>query len=276
MNWFKAKNLILISLVALNILLMVLIYLTNVSYMLTNEQVENLYQVLSSKYDIGIYATIPKKYEPMKEIEVINEGQNTSDFLYEIFFTKEEDVNKLVDEDKIIFQGEDKTLTTQSGDFILSSNIGLEANRDNILKQLSRTTGDFILYDKYVLDGYTYYDYRQKFKNQIIYTNYLVFEENQQGKVDKIEGYYAKPIGYIGDTREIVSVDMVLFNFANFYPKGENDQLFIDAVDLVYNQEQIINEPDVILKATPCYLIKVRGSSVPVKIDAYTNTILTK
>ncbi len=276
MNWFKAKNLILISLVALNILLMALIYITNDNYILSNEQVENMYKVLSSKYNIGIYAQLPKRYEPMKEIEVINEGEDTTSYLYNTFFSNGQDVHKLEDGDKIIFQGEDKTLMTQSGDFVLSSSEGLTETKEQLLKYMQKSTGDYFLYDKYIVDNHTVYDYRQKFKNEIIYTNYLIIEENEEGKVSKIEGYYAKPSGFIGDSREIVPIDMVLFNFANFYPKSENEQLFIDSVDLVYNQEQIMNEPNVILKATPCYLIKVRGSVVPVKVDAYTNTILTK
>ncbi len=275
MNWFKAKNLILISLVVLNILLMALIVVTNDKYVLSSQQVENMYQVLSSKYNIGIYAELPKKFEPMKEIEVINDGQNTSDYLYKTFLGEDKDVKIIEEEDKLIYKNEKMMLMTQSGDFVLEISDGLEEKRDAILKDFQSVSGDFFLYTKYTIDNTTYYDYRQKYKDQTIYTNYLIFEERDE-KVVRIEGYFARPTGFIGDVRDIVSVDMALFQFANFYPKEEGQQLFIDSIDLVYNQEQVVNEPDVALKATPCYLIKVRGNLVPVKIDAYTNTVLTK
>ncbi len=275
MNWFKAKNLILISLLALNVILLIMIFLTSHSYTLTNQQIENMYQVLSSKYNIGIYSELPRKYEPLRELEVINFDEDSSEVLYNTFFDENEEVARLTDADKIIFQSDDKTLMTQAGDFAFSSISGIEIPMSQILKELQDDIGEFYLYDKYVIDDTTYYDYRQIYKNQVIYTNYFIFEVKDD-KIYKVEGYNAKPKGFIGDKKEIVSVDMVLFNFANFYPRGENEQLIVDSVQLVYNQEQIISEPNVSLKATPCYLIKVRGNVVPVKVDAYTNTILTR
>lgn len=275
MNWFKAKNLILVSLLALNILLMMLIYVTSDTYVLSSEQIENMYQVLSSKYNIGIYAQLPKKYQPMKEMEVLSEGDSVTEYLYSIFFGESEGVTKFQEEDKVIFQGDGKTLMTQSGDFVISADTDLGMTREEILKELEKSFGNYVLYQKTTDGNKVIYDYRQKYKNQTVYTNYLLFEE-VDGKVIKMEGYYAEVLGFIGDDREIISVDLALFNFANYYPKGEDEQLFIDSIDLVYNQEQVVGESDVILKATPCYLIQVRGSAAPVKIDAYTNTILTK
>lgn len=273
MNWYRAKNLILISLVTLNIVLLMLIYVTKNRYTLTNLQVENTYQVLSSKYDIGIYSELPKKYYPLKELEMINEGSNIIDFLFETFFEESESVNTLEDEDKVIFQGNNKTLMTQSGDFVLSVKDGYNKSRDEILKELSVFMGDFFLFEQREYDGYKVYEYRQKFKGQIIYSNYVTIEE-VDSVVTNVEGYYAKPYDFIGDSKEIVSVDMALFVLANNYPRAEGKQIFIDQIQLVYNQEQVTNEPGVRLKATPCYLIKIRGNAIPVMIDAYTNTLL--
>ncbi len=275
MNWFKAKNLILISLVALNILLIMLIMFTNDKYILNSQQVENTYQVLSSKYNIGLYTELPRKFEPMREIEVINDGQSTSDYLYKTFMGDDKGVKIIEEDDKMIYKNNEMTLMTQSGDFILEITNGLDLKRDEILKSFEEVSGDFYLYSKYTLGDTTYFDYREKYKEQTIYTNYFIFRE-QNNRVIGVEGYFARPTGFIGEQREIVSVDMALFQFANFYPKEEGEQLFIDYIDLVYNQEQVVNEPDVALKATPCYLIKVRGNLVPVKIDAYTNIVLTR
>ncbi len=275
MNWFKAKNLILISLIGLNVFLLSLIAITNENYQISSAQIENTYQVLSSKYNIGIYAELPKKFEPMKEIEVINVAQEVSDYLYTSFMGDEEGVEVIQDEDKFIYKSDDKTLMTQSGDFVLTMENGSGVNQDEIITNLEKAVGEYDLYSQYSADGYDYYDYRQNYKGETIYTNYILIEE-LNGEVTRLEGYYAKPVGFIGDDRDIVSIDMVLLNFANFYPKEEDEQLFIDSVDLVYNQEQMSNDPDVILKVTPCYLITVRGNNIPVKIDAYTNTILTK
>lgn len=275
MNWFKAKNLILISLIVLNVALLLMIYVTRSSYILSSQQTENMYQVLSSKYNIGIYSELPSNYQPIRELEVISYDDTSLEILYKIFFSDEDDVNELVDGDKIIYQSDDKTLMTQAGDFAFSSVEGINIPIDSILKNLEKDIGQYLLYDKYTIDGTTYYDYRQIFKGNIIYTNYFIFEIKDE-KIYKMEGYNATASKFIGEKREIVSVDMALFNFANFYPRGENEQVIIDSVRLVYNQEQIINEPNITLKATPCYLIKVRGNLVPVKVDAYTNTILTR
>lgn len=276
MNWYKAKNLILISLVALNIILIMLIFATRNSYTLTNVEIENVNQVLSSKYNIGIYAELPKKYKPLKEIEMINVGHNTTDILYDVFIGDEENIHTLEENDKIIFQGDNKTLIVQAGDFILTVNDGLSKNRDDVLKELSKSGyfNDFYLYETTINGNTTVYDYRQKFKGQTIYSNFLTFEE-KSSVITKVEGYYAKPNRFIGDEKEIVSVDLALFTLANFYPKLDDEQIFIDSISLVYNQEQVTNEPDVVLKAIPCYLIKIKDNSMPVKIDAYTNTVIT-
>lgn len=276
MNWYKAKNLILISLVALNISLIMLILVTRNNYTLTNVEIENVNQVLSSKYNIGIYAELPKDYRPLKEIEMINEGYNNKDILYDVFIGDEQNIHKLEENDKITFQGDNKTLIMQAGDFILTVNDGLSKNREDVLKELSKSGhfNDFYLYETIVNDDTTIYDYRQKFKGQTIYSNFLMFEE-KDSVITKVEGYYAKPNRFIGDEKEIVSVDLALFTLANFYPKLEDEQIFIDSINLVYNQEEVTNEPDVVLKATPCYLIKIKGNQMPVKIDAYTNTVIT-
>lgn len=275
MNWFKAKNLILVSLLIMNIISIVLIYGTSDTYILTNERIETTYQVLSSKYNIGIYAQFPKKYKPMKEIKVVNQGVNVSSYLHDMFFDEIENVNIINEEDKFIYQNLDKTLMIQDGDFALSTTNGIELSKSDILLEFQENIGNFLLYDQYEANGLTIYDYRENFEDQTIYTNYIIIEE-KDGVIYNVEGYYAKPIGFIDNKREIIPVDMALYNFANFYPRTENQEIIIDEIDLVYNQEQFISEPDVELKATPCYLIKVRGNNIPVKIDAYTNTILTK
>lgn len=270
MNWYRAKNLILLSLLVLNIVLILLIIATKNTYTLTQEQAENTHKVLSSKYNIGIYTELPKKYNPRREIEMVNIGPDISVFLYNVFLKDFENINKLVEDDKITYQGDNKTLMVQSGDFVVSSEDGFNKSKDDIMKELSEYATGYYLYEKHTIDDVVTYDYRQKYKGEIIYSNYLTFEETG-GIITKIEGYYAKPNGYIGDYKEIVSVDMALFALANFYPKQDDEQIFIDGIELVYNQEQISNEPNVILKATPCYLIRVRGNQIPVKIDAYTN-----
>ncbi len=274
MDWNKAKNITLASFLLLNLGLFLIIIVTKTNYSLTNNQQTNIVQVLSKKYNITIYKELPKKYEPLQELELINEINTVADLLLKNFLDDDGQVNQLEEDGRVIYQGESRTVVVQNGSFTLTSSEGIKSSPEEIIKSLGNNFDDFYLFSKNIVSNNEIkYEYRQKFKGQTIYTNFMEITETDIG-VTMVDGYYAKPLNFTGEKNEIISVDRALFTLAQSIPRNNGKVTIIEDILIVYNQDEITSEPLAVLKATPCYLISVQGGVTPYKIDAYTNTLI--
>ncbi|MFV0502842.1 MAG: hypothetical protein ACK5LT_02580 [Lachnospirales bacterium] len=270
MNWKKAKNLVLIFLIVLNLFLLTFNYSSKTIYTMTLEQEKTILSVLS-EYNIGIYVELPKVFTPMYDMEIINKGNSIAEELIEVFFN--EDIQPLYDENRLVYQSSEGSLTIENGFFSFTSLEGINKNYEDILSEF-KMYDDLELEKILVEDTITTYEYCEKVEDYILYSNYLsiTVEDNL---ITRINGYNSEPNGFIGEKKDIISVDMALFNFAKEVKRTGAENIFVDKIDIVYYlYDEAVSEEGVVLKAIPCYRINIEGNPEAFLINAYNNQII--
>ncbi len=275
MKWKQAKNLVIIFLIIVNLILFVVNYYKDKQYHLTLQQEKNIMNVLS-KNKVSMYVTIPSKHYPLPYIilspSIKDYDRNT--IASAIF----EDYTYYDEMDSTIYSNGSTNLTFENGFFYtkLENPIEFQDSPMDILLNFGKPFDEFLL-DKVNVDGeFKYYEYRERYKGNIIYTNKVEFAV-KDNMIYKIFGYYTGNSGYSDKKKEIISVDMALFTFIKEAKKLYGDkELFIEDVDIVYYQKEYFSYSDNnnTTNAVPCYRIYVKNQKVPFIIDAYTNKII--
>ncbi|MFV0439907.1 MAG: hypothetical protein ACK5LV_01260 [Lachnospirales bacterium] len=277
MKWETAKNSIIIFLIIVNVTLFTLGRYNDNKYSLTIQQEKNVMNMLGSN-KVSMYIDFPKESMPMATLTMepneydYNKEKIAENFLGEDYYISSDE------EDKQVYSNGENTITFENGFFYIALNtpIPFKDNTDDVLKYFGKPISSFTL-DRITTDEHhLYYEYREKYKKNIIYTNRLEFciEGNN---IISIEGYYARNIGYGDNQKEIISVDMALFTFVKVAKEIYGDvEIFIEGIDVVYYQEEYFSysENNNITNAMPCYRIYVRDQNVPFIINAYTNKVI--
>lgn len=276
MNWEKSKTIIICLLVALNVYLFSISSIFETNYQIKGEKEKSIIELLN-KNGIGVYDEINIDFEPLSPLNILaSEEDIDKDNYLKAFFEEPEVVSedgKLIgteDSKTIIFENGFLAFTVEDENEYVSYGESLE----KFIKSLDVSYMNFVL-DKTFTDpisGYITYEFREKYKDKIVYTNYLSIK-TKDDKIAEITGFYGEIEGVTDKAREIASIDMVLYTFMEeskiIY---EDKQIFITDVDLVYYQEEYIT--DGVTKAIPCYRIYCEGEEVPFIISAYENKVV--
>lgn len=281
MNWSKAKNIIIIFLIFLNIILMLgLTYNTDKNKLSVKE--ENAITKLLNQNNIQIQTEIPKDYSPMPTISLVYKQQDITE-LKTIFFGNSEDVKYSVEFDSNILKKDNITLTIKNNmiEYINLDNAGnldefSEDDAKKVVEQLIKTNlkPQFRNYkfgslstnnNKYYL---VYYNFYNKYK---FFDNYIVFCIANQG-IESIKIKQYDIAGSLGINKEICSVDEALLTFMYEILKTHKDSIIINKIELGYIvQEEAKKGIDG--RIIPCYKISIQGDK-SIYINAYTNTLV--
>ncbi len=275
MKWKQAKNLVIIFLIIVNVTLFIINYYNDKQYHLTVQQEKNIINILGNN-KISMYVNMPNKHYPMPYLRISpsEKDYNREAIASSIF----DDYTVHKEKDTSIYTNGTTNLTFENGFFyvILEKPISFEDNPLEVLTKFGSPFDDFVLDKVNVEDDYIYYEYRERFNNNIIYTNKVEFAIRDKN-IYKIIGYYAENDGYTDNKKEIISVDMALFTFVKEAKKLYGDkELFIEGIDVVYYQEEYFpySNNNNTTNAIPCYRIYIKDQSIPFIIDAYTNKII--
>ncbi len=285
MDWTNAKKITLISLILINVFLYILHKNTDVKYVLTNEQSENIKVALYDN-NIGLYSTLPTNYEPMAELELRKNKLNLN----------VNNFNQLVEpsEEFILLENDNKTTyLVGSTRILLDDNEFIIDTTDN--KELSKINGNKITYFNNIINdmgndftNYQFdkeiqsinsvkYEFREVYNGQIIYDNYIQFIVVDD-YLYKIQGKHLTVTGLASAPQEIISSDIALFTFMSVIKENQiydTDEVFINSIDMVYykNYENNLNN-DVQSVCIPAYRIYTEQGELPFIINAYTNKLM--
>ncbi len=289
MNWNMSKNIMLIMLIFLSISLKIIEKVVDSSYMLTEKQNVNISKVLNNN-SIGLYSKIPKKYYPMKEIELqynnIIEGDKG---LIESIIGEDKKYKVTKKEGWIEYVHYAKVLKIEGNKFLYVDKYNRSLGNvkderaveivDGIVKRLGER---FIKYelDRDAKSGdERIIEYREKIDGVKIYDNYVKVRIKGD-EIKSIEGVNFKVNGHVGEKREIVSADMALMTFINETKvdnAGLENEIFIDNIDLVYYKDTTdtnIKEDNIITNGVPVYRIYTGQVAKPFIINGYTNKLI--
>lgn len=287
MNWSKAKNIIIVFLIAINIMLLIVSLHNNDRNVLTSEREKAIVKLLNQN-GIEVASDIPPNYPSLPTISLTYKD-NDSEELKKIFFGDADDVKRSVEFNSTVFKKDNDTLvlkdtsiTYTNKDNKYNSNIKdmeqetAKKMADQFIKnKLSSRYYNYqfhsinAVYDKYYV--ITYYDYYGKYK---LFSNYIKFYISGN-IIDNIEIVKYDPTGAVGIDKEICSSDEALMTFMYECIESNDDkkEIYIDNIELGYILEEKTKKGENV-RAIPCYLISEKGKEKVYYINAYTNTLI--
>ena len=283
MDWNKTKTLTIIFLLLLDCFLGFLIYLERGKYNMDTAQINTITELLKNN-EIYLNTSVPRSYRPMQQLSMSGYEYDEPELLT-MFFGKTSGIERLPEiEDRIIYVSGDQTLTLQNGFITFDCPSGtndMELTLENALMEARAfmpgmgEISSFVQDTVYIVDEGFRILFCQKYKNNIIYTNYIEFLITEKGIV-QIYCKYSRPKGFSGQLTELCAVDEALLNFMQLYKDAfDNKPADVRKIDLVFYQKEgsIIDSDS--LTAIPHYRIMVYGFESPFLINAYLNRIET-
>lgn len=260
MEWEKAKNIILIFLLGLNLLLVFFIYKISLKYTLTDEEVRNITAILA-KDNIEINTDLIKKAEPMKKLELSSSKYDSKEMIRAFMEEGSVPIN-IGDMETPIYETEKEKLIINRNvvnytsfvrkDILIENFSQIAGLCQDYIEKMGETAKGYSLDISYETDEGWILEYRQRINGYVIYGNYIKFIADKNG-IRKIDYSYSLPIGYQGEAREISAADEVLFTFSSII--GEQleayEKIMIDKMDMIYLEEESGDK----ITAIPAYRI---------------------
>ncbi|MDL2248550.1 hypothetical protein LJB89_02520, partial [Tyzzerella sp. OttesenSCG-928-J15] len=245
MEWNRAKDIIIVFLVLLNIMLGSLLGINSQKYKLSIEQEKNIVEVLASN-NIGLYCKIINKYEPMKMLELtpseFDELKMIEAFLGNsnaILSLESEGIKRYDDysgnsvmfiENKVSFESNER-----DENFIFNTDNAKKICTEYLNKMGDMGKGFELDLGPYNRGEEILLEYRQSINDIVIYDNYFLFAIDEYG-LRRVEYSNSLPVGYSANAKEICSSDEALFSFLAAMKRESSDkpQRIVEKMDLVY------------------------------------------
>lgn len=278
MNWNKAKNIMIVILVFLNIVLLFVSYYGNDKYILSSEKEKAIISLLN-KNGVKIGTGIPENFEPLPYL-MFNDFEYNVDELKKLFFEDNEDVKRSIEFEATIFKTDKKNLKIDGADVVYERTYTeksldkfeiSEAKKkaEKVIKTLIKNK-NYELQEIKFANGRYYLKYCEIYLNNKVYNNYIEFVINKDG-IEKMEMSRYEISGFYRIKRDICSADEALFSWLlGIKNEKTEDSLLIDGIEKGYCFE----ESTLKSRAVPCYRISVKDDEI-YYINAYTGEIIT-
>jgi len=291
-QWQKAKNIVVLFLIAVNIILFFLIQSDTARTRLSSSQEAAIVSVLNRE-QISLNTDIGRiNFSPMRRLTLRPVEINHNEVLA-IFFDSAEisHLTRVIDGDRIIYHTptSDRVLTLRNSafefddynrgeiiDFTQSTEeILLEARRitDELVERMGHFSDGFALDIKhYRIGDFINAVYRFSYRGIIIQPNEIRFTITQSG-IRAVEYRFFEPIGHDGESRVIFAPDEILLRFMTDPIINNLKPVIINSIDIVYDFKEEDLNGDVVY-AVPSYRINYSGGArvlAEFLIDAYSN-----
>ncbi len=267
MNWARAKNLCLVFLLLLNVFLFVMIKISDDRYKLDKASLDSINNLLE-KNNISVGKIMPKFY-PKRQL-VLSDTPPDKDKLTKIFFKGEKFSS---DNDNCISNEKKRLEFVKNGfqcEFFLPQKFDSRKKLNDECKEIVKKVKE--PQENFVLDTQKYggkiIEYRQKFHSMIILDNFVRFEI-ENSAIKKIECQYRQPTNFLGPKYEIVSPDVILFEYMNTDEIVKKNGTKINKFDLTY---KTMRENSGYQVALPCYRF-VFDDDFEMLFNAYTGKV---
>ncbi len=278
MNWNKAKNIIIMILMFLNIILLLVSHYGNDEYILSSEKEKAIIKLLNED-GVKIETGIPVKFQPSHYLSLDIVDYDV-DELKKLFFEDNEDVKRSIEFEATIFKTSEKILKINEADIVYeklctekSSDIfeGSEAKKEaeRVIKSLIKNK-NYELQEIKFENGSYYLKYYEIYLKNKVYSNYINFVINKDG-IEKMKLSRYGAVGFYGARREVCSADEALFSWL-LEMKGKNSYVNIVIDDM--EQGYCFEESTLKTRVVPCYRISVKDGET-YYINAYTSEIIS-
>jgi len=247
MEWSRAKDIIIVFLVLLNLMLGVIVLSARERHTLSAEQERNIVQVLYAE-NISINTQIIRRTPPMRMLELVP-GIIDSSLMKQIFLgTIDAEIFEYGAIRRYYYDGSNvfvyaNRVIFESGVFHEFREIDFElAMRlsDEFLSGLGKMAAGFELdVGPYFGVNEIIVEYRQSIDGVVIYNNYFLFAIDNYG-IRRIEYSQNTAMGLSSSPNEICRMDEALFSFlrAMRFDSADRPRRVIEKMDIVYFMDQ--------------------------------------
>jgi hypothetical protein len=271
MEWEKAKNIILLFFILLNLVLAGFIFMENQRYTVSGEQESTIRAVLA-QHNISMYTDIIRRFPPMRSLRIAGYYYDEETFLT-IFFDDPSLVERVETRYGVGFSLGTAQLWFFQGGFVSYFNpSGMNGTAEDFIE---RHFPDFVRDERFNPhdDEGRRVVYRQVYRGHTIYSNNIEFLVTDDGIIE-IDMQFGRVYGFDGPDRDIFAPDEALVTFMQrAHVLIGNQPITIWYMDIVYVLEfdNASDERGSIHWAIPFYRIFVHGHELPFLINAYTN-----
>lgn len=276
MEWKKAKNYTIVFLILVNCLFFTLNLVKRSETRLNGEDIQRADKVLQRK-GLTLNCELPVDFSPMGQL-YMRSYEYDNIVLQEIFFGKVGGIRRTEDGEDIVFNSDNASLTI-SGDSVrfegmldlapqtkdeaaLALDSYIKALNEHFTDYRERISGE-------TKDGY-FFEYRQSFQKQPVFSNYLKADVYNDGKI-QIVFNYQQPIEYKGSQEDIISADEAVYA-ASAAILNDFTATTIDGVEKGYFLTERHGSGE--LAAVPQYKIYVDGGGVAYYVNAYSGDVI--
>ena len=278
MHWGRAKTLIILCLLILNVVLMLMFQTGSRRHSLSEQRIKTIVEVLH-KNNIQLNTAVVKNFEPKQSLEMIPFSQSLEE-IRDMFLEEGAHAQLTTEFEKTIYTLGSKKLTISHLDILYEdadTADPIEHTEENAIKaaeaflhKIGKLHFKLNLTD--VRNDYILVDFREVFEEKILYVNYFQFKISENG-ITEIKCSYHLPTDLYGYEQDVVAPDEALLKFMQnirkFYP--ETEVLTIDRFDLVYYQNVGVIDRQTAIRLTPHYRIYLKGRIAPFLINAFSN-----
>ena len=286
MDWSKAKNILILAFLALNIFLGYSLwkeaYLLFPSRVVTYQEIEKAEQKLDS-INLELKASIPRQIYFMSFLTVSNktyEGEDLAGILFseeysidrsneeEGFVVFQEGKNELAiwDKGKVVFTREPFSSIedeTQEMEEEEAASVAEEFLQEFGLFPFEARLEEVVAFE----DGRYFLLYNQVYKNQALFGSYLKVWVHPNG-VEGFELYWLKPEGFSGEDISTVSAASALLNLSEVISESEEKKV-VESISIGYYSEAFDAQK---WDTVPVWRIKITGRGIYF-INAYTGEL---
>ena len=289
MEWERAKTIILIIFVLLNVLMGGLRFADYRRYWLTGEQERNI-RIVLDRNNIQLYTDPLRRFTPMRPIEVSGFYYD-EDFLLDLFLYGA-DITRREYNWGLVFTTDDGRYLEKSNGFIffeMYENGTYYENGQTVGRSFAAyLTGDFIgrhfpnFEIDIMFDAYDFHGnhgirriYRETYQGLLVYSNFIEFFITASG-ITQIEMQFGRVRGELQvPPRMIFPPDEVLLTFMQrFRHIATESPIFINRMDMVFVKLYHSDEVGSVSPAIPFYRIFIEGNDFPLLINAFTNVLM--
>lgn len=250
MNWGKAKNISILVFLMLNIGLMTLIHIDNRRFVLASDNQAAIVQVLA---DNGVYLSDNFSFVRHSPLRRMNLAENNLSNRALVSLFMRNNTGLYVENTPYgdIFSTNVERVSFYNGsvkyeniylDISFLNETEMRSFSNSIIRGLG-DSGRYFSFDNIKThDDTTILSYRQIYRNNIIYSNYIIFTF-VNNNLQTIHFNLNPVTGFFGENRSLRSSDEILLTFMRKLDREPGQTITIDSMDIVYRATDLIASP---------------------------------
>ncbi|MCL2618356.1 MAG: hypothetical protein FWD98_04785 [Defluviitaleaceae bacterium] len=214
MNWDRAKTMLIVCLLALNMFLAAMYMTYDDEYVVTQDDIAVITALLAQQ-GISVAAAVPAGYAPVDQPLLAPASYNTN-LLLAAFFADASGISQTFEFGSRIFTSPEGRLTVEGDTVVFAPSAGRFAppSPEEFVRGNTQLFPGFVHAGTYYIGGAYVTNFFQHYAEHIIASNRLSFVSREpHGRPHEIIYTFRRPSGFVGVAQPIISAPQALFMF---------------------------------------------------------------